>query len=30
MANNTLEGHHATEVIDQIASAIVEDKEEKK
>ena len=30
MANNTLEGHHATEVIDQIASAIVEDKEDKK
>src|SRR3954465_4426183 len=30
MANNTLEGHHATEVIDRIASAIVEDKEEKK
>src|SRR3954471_15836037 len=30
MANNTLEGHHATEVIDRIASAIVEDQEEKK
>jgi len=30
MANNTLEGHHAIEVIDRIASAIVEDKEEKK
>jgi serine-type D-Ala-D-Ala carboxypeptidase/endopeptidase (penicillin-binding protein 4) len=30
MANNTLEGHRAIEVIDQIASAIVEDKEEKK
>jgi D-alanyl-D-alanine carboxypeptidase/D-alanyl-D-alanine-endopeptidase (penicillin-binding protein 4) len=30
MANNTLEGRHAIEVIDQIASAIVEDKEDKK
>src|SRR3954469_23529198 len=30
MANNTLEGRHAIEVIDQIAAAIVEDKEEKK
>ena len=30
MVNNTLEGHHAIEVIDRIASAIVEDKEEKK
>lgn len=30
MANNTLEGRHATEMIDRIASAIVEDKDEKK
>jgi serine-type D-Ala-D-Ala carboxypeptidase/endopeptidase (penicillin-binding protein 4) len=30
MVNNTLEGHHAIEMIDRIASAIVEDKEEKK
>src|SRR3954471_23776909 len=30
MANNTLEGRHAIEVIDRIASAIVEDKEERK